>query len=145
MARNSRDRAAETTAINSAGDRLLAGTPLRSISGKLTVTELITESGLRRDVIYEHADLVENFQARVKAMDTTPAAMQELADKHKVLLKERDKLRSELAAERSTTGLLRRIVTELSLELNHAKGELEASRGVARLTDYARRSSPPRS
>jgi len=43
---------AEAAAIRAAADRLLAGTPLRSVSGKLTVTELITESGLRRDVVY---------------------------------------------------------------------------------------------
>lgn len=31
-----------------------AGTPAGSSTGKLTATELIIESGLRRDVVYEH-------------------------------------------------------------------------------------------
>jgi hypothetical protein len=61
MARKSRDRGAEMAAITAAAGRLLAGTPLRSTSGKLTTTELITESGLRRDVVYEHDSLVEDF------------------------------------------------------------------------------------
>lgn len=143
MARTPRDRTAEATAITTAGARLLAGTPLRSTSGKLTTTELIIESGLRRDVIYEHADLVEEFQARVKAQHSTPSAMQALADKHEALLEERDKLRSELAAERNTTGLLRKIVAELSLELNQATDELTASQGVTRLAERDRRPSPP--
>jgi len=50
MARQPRDRKADRSAIQAAASRLLAGTPLRSASGKLTVTELITESGLRRDI-----------------------------------------------------------------------------------------------
>ena len=45
-------------------------------SGKLTVSGLITESGLRRDAGYEHAGLVEVFKARVKAQGSTPQAMQ---------------------------------------------------------------------
>jgi hypothetical protein len=75
MTRKPRDRSAEAAAITAATGRLLAGTPLRSSLGKLTTTELIAESGLRRDVVYEHADLVEDFQARVKAQNSTPAAM----------------------------------------------------------------------
>jgi hypothetical protein len=145
MARKPRDRGAEATAITAAGDRLLAGTPLRSTAGKLTVTELITESGLRRDVVYEHAGHVEYFQARVKAQNSTPTAMQELADKHEAVLKERDKLKSELAAERDASGILRKIVAELSLELSQAQDELVASQGVTRLADHSRRLAPPHS
>jgi hypothetical protein len=58
MSRTRRDKAAERAAIAAAADRLLVGTPLRSASGKLTATELIAESALRRDVVYEHTDLV---------------------------------------------------------------------------------------
>jgi hypothetical protein len=76
MSRTPRDRDAETAAILAAINRLLEGTPLRSESGKLTATELITESGLRRDIVYEHPELLELFKARVKAQHSTPAAMQ---------------------------------------------------------------------
>jgi len=79
MRRQQRDRNAEQAAISAAAGRLLAGTPLRS-SGKLTVSALITESGLRRDVVYEYAALVDEFKARVKAQQSTPLAMQQLAD-----------------------------------------------------------------
>jgi hypothetical protein len=41
MARHPRDQDADRSAIRAAADRLLAGTPLRSATGKLTVTELI--------------------------------------------------------------------------------------------------------
>jgi hypothetical protein len=61
-----RDRAAERAAITAAAARLLAGTPLRAPSGKLTATELIAESALRRDILYEHRDLVDDFRARAQ-------------------------------------------------------------------------------
>ncbi|MER5493445.1 hypothetical protein [Streptomyces sp. NPDC002490] len=54
MGRRPRDRDRDAAAIKAAAERLLAGTPLRSASGKLTATELIVESGLRRDVVYPH-------------------------------------------------------------------------------------------
>jgi hypothetical protein len=62
MRHRQRDRNAEQAAISAAAGRLLAGTPLGS-SGKLTVSALITESGLRRDVVYEYAGLVDEFKA----------------------------------------------------------------------------------
>jgi hypothetical protein len=78
-----RDREAERAALRNGADQLLASIPLRSESGRLTATELLRESGLRRDVVHgDHKDLVEEFQARVKAQNATPAAMQELAGKY---------------------------------------------------------------
>ncbi len=62
MSRVRRDRDAERAAIRAAAERLLAGTPVRSTTGNLTGTELITEWALRRDVVYgDHKDLVEEF------------------------------------------------------------------------------------
>ncbi|MFD3580995.1 hypothetical protein [Streptomyces sp. NPDC058683] len=72
-----------TTAFKAAAERLLAGTPLRSLSGKLTATELIVESGLRRDVVYpQHQNLVDEVRLRAKAQDRVPAAAQELAERY---------------------------------------------------------------
>jgi hypothetical protein len=51
MARRPRDRDADRGALRVAADRVLAGTPLRWTSVTLTATELIAESGLRRDVV----------------------------------------------------------------------------------------------
>lgn len=124
MARRARDRDAERTSIRSATDRLLAGTPLRSTSGKLTATELIAESGLRRDVVYDHPDLVEEFQARVKAQNSTPAAYQQLAEQNAALTAALAATKRHLADELATTVILRKALAELSLELQQAKGEL---------------------
>ena len=67
-----RDRAAEQAAITAAAERLLACAPLRSQTGKLTVSELITESGVRRDAVYDHPHLIDAFKGRAKARDATP-------------------------------------------------------------------------
>ncbi|MFF3071401.1 hypothetical protein ACFVSN_05985 [Kitasatospora sp. NPDC057904] len=133
MGRRPRDQDADRAAIRAAADRLLAGTPLRSSSGKLTASELITESDLRRDIVYGHTDLVQDFQARAKAQDSTPTAMQELADANRTLKAETAELRTELAEERSRTKVMRRIIAELSLELEQAKAELGAAAGVTQL------------
>jgi hypothetical protein len=133
MARHPRDRDADRTAIRAAADRLLAGTPLRSASGKLTVTELITESGLRRDVAYSHRDLIDGFRARLRAQDSTPAAFQHLADQKAELTDALADVRKRLAAEQATTAILRKALAELSLELQEAQEELTALGNVTRL------------
>ena len=76
MTRRRRDLDAERRDLAAAADRLLAGTPLRSTTGKLNGTQLITESGLRRDVVYgDHKNLVDDFTARVKAQLSTPSSI----------------------------------------------------------------------
>ena len=134
MSRPARDRAADRATIRAAADRLLAGTPLRSISGKLTVSELITESGLRRDVVYaDHKELVEEFQARVKAQDSTPDAMRELAERNAALADKLATVKAELIEEQRAGAALRLVVAELSLELRQAKEELAEAQNVTRL------------
>jgi hypothetical protein len=134
MSRTSRDRDTERAAIKAAADRLLAGTPLRSASGKLTASELITETGLRRDVIYaDHKDLVEDFQARAKAQDSTPLAMQQIAAQNTELSEKLAQVKAELAAERAAGAALRQVAAELSLELQQAREELEANTNVTPL------------
>ena len=133
MARHPRDRDADRTAIRAAADRLLAGTPLRSASGKLTVTELITESGLRRDVAYGHRDLIDDFRARLRTQDSTPAAFQHLASQNAELTEALADARKHLATEQATTAILRKALAELSLELQEAQDELTALGNVTRL------------
>lgn len=126
-----RDRDAERAAIRAAAERLLAGTPLRSATGKLTGTELISECGLRRDVVYgDYKDLVEEFQARVKAQPSTPLAAQNLAEERDKLASELADTRQELARERAASAALRRIAAELAIELDQARSDLAASRKV---------------
>ena len=133
MSRRPRDRQAERAALDAAADRLLAGTPLHSQTGKLTATELVAESGLRRDVLYEHRDLVDQFKARVKAQHSTPAALQVLSDERDTLLERLDAITIELGHERAITATLRRLATELSLELQQAREELAARTNVTRM------------
>lgn len=58
-------------------------------------SELITECDLRRDIVYRHTDLVQDFQARAKARDSTPTAMQELADENRQFKAGAEDLRDE--------------------------------------------------
>lgn len=138
--RRARDREAERAALRSAADRLLAGTPLRSQSGMLTATELLRESSLRRDVAYgDHKGLVEEFQARVKAQNATPAAMQELAVRYDEMKEKLAAAKKALANEQAVSSALRRIVAELDLELVRAREELEQSGNITRLPAARRR------
>jgi hypothetical protein len=134
MSRARRDRNAERTAICAAADRLLAGIPLRSTAGSLTGTEPISECGLRRDVVYrDHKDLIEEFQARARAQQSTPLAVQDLTTERDNLASELASVRDELAQERAAAAVLRRISAELALELDHARNELVDSTKVTRL------------
>lgn len=134
MSRVPRDREDEHAAIKAATERLLTGIPLRSTSGKLTASELITESGVRRDIVYaNHKDLVEAFQVKVKAQNSTPLTMQQLADEHAALQEKLTEVKTELAAERAAGAALRRMVAELSLELQHAHDELTTNSAVTPL------------
>lgn len=134
MSRARRDRDAERTAIRAAAGRLLAGIPLRSATGSLTGTELIAECELRRDVVYgDHKDLVEEFQARAKAQQSTPLAVQDLAAERDRLASALASVREELAQERAATAVLRRIAAELALEFDQARKELADGTKVTRL------------
>ncbi len=134
MSRVRRDQDAERAAIRAAAERLLTGTPLRSTTGNLTSTELITECALRRDVVYgDHKDLVEEFQARVKAQRFTPLAVQDLAAERDKLASELAGLRQELTRERAATAALRRIAAELAIELDQARNEMIAGSKATRL------------
>src|SRR5207249_4443207 len=114
--------------------RLLAGTPLRSLSGKLTGSELIVESGLRRDVVYgDHRDLVEQFRARAKAQMLVPQALRELADERDDLVARLAQAKTDLTGQRAANAVLRRVIAELSLELQQAHQQLATASGVTQL------------
>ncbi|NNG41315.1 hypothetical protein HJ588_18820 [Flexivirga sp. ID2601S] len=134
MSRRKRDLETERRDLTAAAQRLLDGTPLRSTSGRLTSTELITESGLRRDVVYgDHKNLVDDFQTRAKAQHQTPASIAQVADENRALKTENADLRRQLDAGRQTTTTLVKVATELSLELQQARAEIAQLRQVQRL------------
>ncbi|WP_217207511.1 hypothetical protein [Streptomyces sp. AC550_RSS872] len=126
MGRRPRDRAKDAAAIKAAAERLLAGTPLRSVSGKLTATELIVESGLRRDVVYpQHQDVVDEFRLRAKVQGSVPTAAQELAERHAAVVEELKRVKQQLEAEQQLTAFLRRTTVELSIEVENLRREQE--------------------
>jgi uncharacterized protein YigA (DUF484 family) len=142
MSRLPRDHGADRAAITAAADRLLTGTPLRSASGNLTQTELIAEAGLRRDIVYAHRDLVDQFKARVRNQHSTPAVMQALADQNAALTSQLRDLTADLAHERTRTATIRRLAAELSLELQQAREELIAVSAVTALHRPRRQQLP---
>nr|WTB34206.1 SDR family oxidoreductase [Streptomyces sp. NBC_00830] len=72
-------------------------------------------------------------QARVRAQNVTPSAMQELADKCTELKEKLAVVTGDITKERAVTATLRRIVAELDLELQQAREEIEQSGNVTRL------------
>ncbi|MFD5441836.1 hypothetical protein [Streptomyces tendae] len=125
--RRSRDRDAEREVIREAATRLLTGTPFRSTAGKLTGTELITECGLRRDIVYG------DLKARAKAQNFTPQVAQRLAEENAALRDAVAKAKDDLAAAHERIRALVRATAELSLELDQAREELAAAQKVTRL------------
>ncbi|MFD5478813.1 hypothetical protein [Streptomyces hawaiiensis] len=114
--------------------RLLAGTPLRSMTGKLTGTELIVECGLRRDIVYgDHKALVEEFQARARNQSATPEVVRKTAEQNAALKEQLAVLKTELAAERERNKAVSGIAGELSLELQQVREELDSAQQVAQL------------
>jgi hypothetical protein len=87
-------------------------------------------------VVYEHAALVDGFKASVKAQQSTPLAMQQLADQRAQAIRQVATLKSELAAER-TAGAVRKAIAELSLELQQAREQLAAGGNVRPLASAA--------
>ncbi|MGH3404698.1 MAG: hypothetical protein ACRDRJ_19670 [Streptosporangiaceae bacterium] len=68
---------------------------------------------MRRDVIYAgYKDLVEEFQTRVKAQDSTPQTMRDLAGRNAELAGKLTEARAELAAERAAGAALRLLNVE---------------------------------
>ncbi|MGJ3558765.1 hypothetical protein ACR6C2_07045 [Streptomyces sp. INA 01156] len=51
--------------------------------------------------MYRHTDLIQELQARAKAQDSTPTAMQELADENRQLRSEADDVTVELRQEQA--------------------------------------------
>ncbi|MFF8418839.1 hypothetical protein ACIQ9I_14625 [Streptomyces sp. NPDC094461] len=144
MGRRPRDRNRDATAIKAAAERLLAGTPLRSASGKLTATELIVESGLRRDVVYpHHQDLVDEFRLRAQAQDRVPTAAQELAERYAAVVDELKETKQQLVAERELTAFLRRTAVELAVEVENLRRDQEDA-ADATVVSMPRRRGPGR-
>lgn len=115
--RTRRDRDVEASRILDAIDTLISGSSQSARSARLTVAELIAESGLRRDVVYEHAPLLEYFRVQARAREDGPSVARELLDRHQALTKEYAALKAELDAERRANARLRTLLAEMVVEL----------------------------
>lgn len=90
------DEDRERRTIRDAMDRLLAGAPLAS-SGKLTVSALADEAGLKRwRLTHKHPDLQDEFRARIRAQGMTPTALRELQEKNAQLREQHERNRQAL-------------------------------------------------
>ncbi|WP_330181602.1 hypothetical protein OHB26_35370 [Nocardia sp. NBC_01503] len=122
MVRAPRDRASDAAAITAASYRLLAGTPLRSASGRLTTTELSIESGVRRDVLYQHRALLDCFRARVRARHGAAEVIEELIHSREQAQRAYDTVTKAFAAECAVSARLRRMLADQLLELHRLRG-----------------------
>ena len=78
------------------------------------------------------------------AQDCAPAALTALAGERDDLRSQLTGVKDELARERRPTSTLRKLITELSLELDQAQQELQASTNVTPLRARDPASTPPR-
>ena len=106
----------ERQAIRDAMDRLLDGKPIRS-DGKLTIKSLADEAGLKRWLLtHRHQDLQDEFRARVTRHGSDPEPVRLLKTQVQDLLKENQRLRTELRQAKATTAMLERLVAVEALE-----------------------------
>ncbi|MEV4506014.1 hypothetical protein [Streptomyces klenkii] len=78
----------------------------------------------------DHKNLVYEFQARVKAQNSAPAAVEKVHEQNKALKEEIRALKADLATEREKSKVLTKIAVELSLELDQARQELGSASAV---------------
>lgn len=109
----------ERREILAAIDRLLAGTPLRS-DGKLTVVDLAVEADVKRWVLtHKHTDLKDLFNARLKAADHEPPAIQRLQDRVAQLEATNTELKRELARRNEALDAMARWLNLHALRDDH--------------------------
>ena len=126
MARARRDRIADGAA------RLVTGTALVVPSGDRTIGDLIAESGLRRDVVYQHPEVVRRFQQQVAEQVATADATRAVIERRRSLQVENDCLAAELADERTVRHRLETIMSSFTEELGQLRRALLAIQELAR-------------
>lgn len=109
----------ERREILAAIDRLLAGTPLRS-NGKLTIVDLAIEADVKRWVLtHKHTDLKDLFNARLKAVDRQPPAIQQLQDRVAQLEAANTELKRELTRRNEALDAMARWLNLHALRHHH--------------------------
>ena len=137
---NTQDK--ERQMIRDAMDRLLAGEPIRS-DGKLTVTSLADEAGVKRWLLtHRHTDLQDEFRDKVRTRGSTPEAMRALAAENDRLKQQLQQAKADLKQARAENNHYTRVIQVLTLELEQMKS---ASIGAStKATPINRGTSPTR-
>jgi hypothetical protein len=132
--------------LRAAADRLIAGTPLQS-SGKLTVSDLAAEAGIKRWVLtHKHPELMHRYQAEFKTLGHKPVPLQAALDtiarlENDLARARRDKRRLQDLVD-TYAAVIHDLTDELAhaqQERDHATAELDPHRdGVTVIADYRR-------
>jgi hypothetical protein len=102
--------------ILAAIDRLLDGAPTRS-TGRLSVTQLAAEAGLRRwHLTHQHTDLKDLFQARVRDLEAARVGQGTALDTLESLQKEHNGLRRHCAELEERLRTYATVIDLLTLE-----------------------------
>lgn len=108
---------AERTAIRTAIQRLLDGTPQRS-TGALSVLQLAAEAGLKRWVLtHKHTDLADEFRSRVEDLGPIPAAYSNLDRQVRDAQEANQELRAQNTQLRVQVTAYARVIHELHTAL----------------------------
>ena len=111
------DADAERDAIQTAMQRLLAGTPTRS-TGALSVLQLAAEAGIKRWLLtHKHTDLAREFRSRVRALGPIPAAYTKFEQQARDALEANQELRTQNRQLRAQVTAYARIIHELHTAL----------------------------
>lgn len=118
----------ERREIETAMERLLNGTPLRS-DGKLTIVSLAAEAGVKRHVLtHKHTDLRDLFNARVKAQHSVPASETALREQNEELRRKLDDMSAERDEYKQAADALARALNVLTTENDELRRQASRAR-----------------
>ena len=107
----------ERRSIRDAMERLLAGDPIYSDDGKLTVKSLAVEARVKRwRITHVHTDLKDEFYAKVHNQGSTPEAMRTLLHENRDLEKQHEEDRAEVRQAAADMARIACVVQVLALE-----------------------------
>jgi predicted nucleic acid-binding Zn-ribbon protein len=107
--------------LRAAADRLIAGTPLRS-PGKLTISDLAAEAGIKRWVLtHKHPELMQRYQAEFQTLGQKPVPLQAALDTI-------TQLENDLARVRADKRRLQDLVDTYAAVINDLTDELTLAR-----------------
>jgi hypothetical protein len=138
--------------LRAAADLLIAGTPLHS-GGKLTITSLAAEAGIKRWVLtHQHPELMRSYQAESASLGKTPAPLQDALDRLRQAQDDLTSIRAEkkrLAELNRTYATVIHDLTDNLLSTRRQRdqtlADINSLRGVEVLADHRSPAGTPRS